>query len=133
MADDIQQAPQNLMQTLGIELTKVTEGYVEATMEVSQGLCQPFGYLHGGATLALAETVAGQGSIYLCGKDKLVLGSQVSANHLSSAKLGDRVIAKGNIIHQGRLTHLWNIDIFHGVSQQLITTVRITNHILDKR
>ena len=71
---------------------------------------QPFGILHGGATLALAETVAGLGSMVICNPDEFVVGMQVSGNHISSAHEGDTVRAVATIVHKGRSSHVWNVD-----------------------
>ncbi len=80
-----------LMETLGIEFTLLSRERTEAVMPVSRHVCQPFGILHGGATLALAESVAGQGSLLLCEADEMPVGIQVSCNHISSAREGDKV------------------------------------------
>lgn len=120
----------NLMQTLGITFTLIEKGYLEATMPVTAHVCQPHGFLHGGATLALAESVAGQGSTYFCQQKQVAVGMQVSANHLHPVKAGESVIAKGTLIHQGKSTHLWSIDVFSITTQQLIASIRITNAIV---
>ena len=75
------------------------------TSPVDHRTRQPFGILHGGATLALAETVAGLGSMILCQPDEIVVGMQVSGNHISSAHEGDTVRAVGTIVHKGRSSH----------------------------
>ncbi|MDD2314813.1 MAG: PaaI family thioesterase, partial [Proteiniphilum sp.] len=121
-----------LMETLGIEFTLLSPGRVEAVMPVGKHVCQPFGILHGGATLALAESIAGQGSLLLCEADEIPAGIQVSCNHVSSAREGDKVRAVGTIIHRGRSTHVWNIDIFTA-SGKLVSSVRVVNSILKKR
>ena len=77
-----------LMGNLGIQYTYASEDRVEATMPVDERTRQPFGILHGGATLALAETVAGLGSMILAKPDEIVVGMQVSGNHMSSAHEG---------------------------------------------
>ena len=79
------QAKHALMGNLGIQYTYASPGRVEATMPVDERTRQPFGILHGGATLALAETVAGLGSMISCQPDEIVVGMQVSGNHVSSA------------------------------------------------
>jgi hypothetical protein len=121
-----------LMETLGIAFTQLSPGRIEAEMAVEKRSCQPFGLLHGGATLALAESVAGQGSMMLCGKDEVAAGVQVSCNHVSSAREGDSVHAVGTLLHQGRSSHIWNVDIFTS-AHKLISTVRVTNSILTRR
>lgn len=117
-----------LMGNLGIQYTYASEDRVEATMPVDERTRQPSGILHGGATLALAETVAGLGSMILAKPDEIVVGMQVSGNHMSSAHEGDTVRAVGTIIHKGRSSHVWNVDVFtstdkwyiHPCSQQHI-------------
>lgn len=121
-----------LMETLGINFTHLSPGRIEAEMPVEKRTCQPFGILHGGATLALAETVAGQGSMILCGEDEVAAGIQVSGNHISSAKEGETVRAVGTIIHKGRSTHVWNVDIFSPTGK-LVSSVRVVNSILKKQ
>ncbi len=121
-----------LMETLGIEFTLLSRERTEAVMPVSRHVCQPFGILHGGATLALAESVAGQGSLLLCEADEMPVGIQVSCNHISSAREGDKVRAVGTIIHKGRSIHVWNIDIFTS-TDTLVSSVRVVNSILKKR
>lgn len=102
-----------LMGNLGIQYTYASDERVEATMPVDYRTRQPFGILHGGATLALAETVAGLGSMIICEPDEIVVGMQVSGNHISSAHEGDTVRAVGTILHKGRSSHIWNVDVFN--------------------
>ncbi len=120
-----------LVGNLGIRYTLVSEGRVEATMPVNERTRQPFGVLHGGATLALAETVAGMGSLLLCKPDEVVAGMQVNGNHISSALEGDTVRAIATILHRGRSSHVWNVDIFTSTAK-LVSTVRVVNSIFDK-
>lgn len=121
-----------LMGTLGICCTRLEEGYVECTMPVDGRTQQPMGILHGGATLALAETAAGYGSLLLLRENEIQVGMQVSGNHISSAHVGDTVTAVGRIIHRGRSSHVWNIDILSGRGK-LISSIRVVNSILNKR
>ena len=120
------------MGNLGIQYTYLTEGRVEATMPVDHRTRQPFGILHGGATLALAETVAGLGSMALCQTDEFVVGMQVSGNHVSSALEGDTVRAVGTVVHKGRSSHVWNVDVFTSTGK-LVSTVRVVNSVMKKR
>lgn len=126
------QAEHALMGNLGIQYTYVSQDRVEATMPVDHRTCQPFGILHGGATLALAETVAGLGSMILCQPDEFVVGMQVSGNHISSAHEGDTVRAVGTIVHKGRSSHVWNVDVFTSTNK-LVSSVRVVNSVLKKR
>ncbi len=127
-----EQAQHALMGNLGIQYTYASEDRVEATMPVDERTRQPFGILHGGATLALAETVAGLGSMILCNPDEFVVGMQVSGNHMSSAHEGDTVRAVASIIHKGRSSHVWNVDVFTS-TDKLVSSVRVVNSVMKKR
>lgn len=126
------QARHALMGNLGIQYTYADQDRVEATMPVDHRTRQPFGILHGGSTLALAETVAGLGSMILCQPDEMVVGMQVSGNHISSALEGDTVRAVGTIVHKGRSSHVWNVDVFTSTNK-LVSTVRVVNSVMKKR
>lgn len=126
------QASHALMGNLGIQYTYANKERVEATMPVDQRTRQPFGILHGGATLALAETVAGLGSMIACQPDEVVVGMQVSGNHISSAHEGDTVRAVATIVHQGRSSHVWNVDVFTSTNK-LVSSVRVVNSVIKKR
>ena len=121
-----------LMGNLGIQYTYASETRVEATMPVDERTRQPFGILHGGATLALAETVAGLGSMLLVQPDEIVVGMQVSGNHISSAHEGDTVRAVATILHRGRSSHVWNVDIFTS-TDRLVSSVRVMNSVMKKK
>lgn len=120
-----------LMGNLGIQYTYASEDRIEATMPVDQRTRQPFGILHGGATLALAETVAGLGSMIICQPDEIAVGMQVSGNHISSAHEGDTVRAIGTIVHKGRSSHVWNVDVFTSTNK-LVSSIRVVNSVLKK-
>lgn len=121
-----------LMGNLGMQYTYATEGRVEATMPVDKRTRQPFGILHGGASLALAETIAGLGSMMLVAPDEMVVGMQVSGNHISSAHEGDTVRAIATITHQGRSSHIWDVNIYTS-TDKLVSSIRVMNSILRKR
>ena len=121
-----------LMGNLGIQYTYASEERVEATMPVDYRTRQPFGILHGGATLALAETVAGLGSMIICESDEIVVGMQVSGNHISSAHEGDTVRAVATIVHKGRSSHVWNVDVFTSTNK-LVSSIRVVNSVIKKR
>ena len=93
-----------------------------------------FGLLNGGASLALAEMVAGHGSVPLCSTGEMPCGIQVSANHVGMVRVeeGAFVTATGTIVHRGRTTHIWNIDITSQTGK-LISTARVVNQIVKKR
>ena len=126
------QAKHALMGNLGIQYTYASPDRIEATMPVDERTRQPFGILHGGATLALAETVAGLGSMITCQPDEIVVGMQVSGNHVSSAHEGDTVRAVSTIVHRGRSSHVWNVDVFTSTNK-LVSSIRVVNTIMKKR
>lgn len=116
---------------LGIRFTAVGEGWVEATMPVDYRTFRPGGFLHGGANLALAETVAGLGSMLTVDiREFDILGIQVSANHTGSTAQG-MVYARAEIVHPGMQTHVWNVEI-KNVSGKLLSTARVTNMIVKR-
>ena len=121
-----------LMGNLGIQYTYASDERVEATRPVDYRTRHPFGILHGGGTLALAETVAGLGSMIICESDEIVVGMQVSGNHISSAHEGDTVRAVATIVHKGRSSHVWNVDVFTSTNK-LVSSIRVVNSVIKKR
>ena len=99
-----------------------------ASMRVDESSRQPMGYLSGGASLALAETLAGAGSAALC-PDTVGVGIQVSGSHVRAVPDGDTVNALARIVHQGSTLHVWNVDLTDGCGR-LISTAHVTNYIL---
>ncbi len=132
--NNIQERIKNtLIETLNITFIESDDQTsLEAIMPVEKKLSQTMGVLHGGATISLAESVAGVGSNTLCAYDERCFGMQISASHISSAKIGDVVRAKGIIQHKGRSTHVWNVDIFSETTGKLISSVRVTNAVVKK-
>ena len=110
---------------LGIEFLKFSDTIVEARMPVDQNKLQPMGVLHGGASLALAETVASAGSYLLVDETKYnVFGLQVTGNHVSTVSSGD-IIARAELIHRGNSTHVWDVDI-ESEDGRRISVARVT-------
>ncbi len=121
-----------MMEALGIEYLEAREGYLKAKMPVDERTYQPAKLLHGGASMALAETLGSVGSSIMVNLNEYeVRGSQLSANHIKSAKEG-WVIGEAILLHRGRNTHVWNIDI-KDESGKLISTCRLTNFIIKRR
>lgn len=120
------------MEQLHIEYLEVGDGYVKGKMPVNERTKQPMGILHGGANLALAETIGGLGSALIVDLEEFdVRGSQISANHVGTAHKG-WVFAEAKIIHRGRNTHVWNIDI-KDESGKMVSTCRLTNFVIKKK
>jgi uncharacterized protein (TIGR00369 family) len=121
--------PDTLMANLGITYLSVEYGNLRASMPVNHKTCQPFGRLHGGAALALAESVASAGSFALVNEYQWsVLGTEVSASHVGSASKG-MVIAEAKLLHEGKTHHIWEVKVSTD-SGKLISVCRITNTII---
>lgn len=120
-----------LVETLGIEFTEIGEDYLTAVMPVDRRTCQPRGYLHGGASLALAETVGSYASALCVDRGRKVLfGQEINANHLRPVKKG-LVTGTARPYHLGRTSHVWEIRIT-GEEGQLVCISRLTMSIRDK-
>ena len=102
-----------------------------ARMKVDGRNRQPFGFLSGGASLALAENLAGVGSMALCPK-KIPVGINVSGNHVLAVREGDTVTAYGRLQSKGNTLHEWQIDIKNSEGN-LISTVHVTNYLISPR
>ena len=121
-----------LMQTLNIEYTDAGEDFLVATMPVNPSVHQPMGLLHGGASVALAESVGSAASmLYVNSELSEVRGIEISANHLK-AKRDGIVTATAKILHKGRSIHLWEIRITDE-NNNLISLCKLTNMVLPKR
>ena len=121
-----------LMETLEIEYIDAGENFLKAKMPVNSRVHQPMGLLHGGATVALAESVGSAASfLFMNANNQEVRGIEISANHLKSKRAGT-VFATATIIHKGRSIHLWEIKITDE-NDQLISICKLTNMILPKR
>ena len=120
-----------MIEVLGICFLPTDDDVAVAEMPISDATKQYFGILHGGAALALAETIAGAASLHAIQYDMTakVCGIQVSGNHISMSAKEGKVIAKAKGIHIGRSTHIWNVDIF-GEDGRLLSTERVTNMII---
>ncbi|MBS3994006.1 MAG: PaaI family thioesterase [Bacteroidetes bacterium] len=121
-----------LMETLQIKFVDLGEDYLVATMPVTPIVHQPMGILHGGATVALAESVGSSASHLFVDTDKFIVkGIEIAANHLKSKKDG-LLTATAKIIHKGKTTHLWEIRIVDE-NNNLISLCKLTNIILEKK
>lgn len=120
----------NLIKTLGITIKVLDEAYAEAIMPVTDDNQQTMGFLHGGATIALAETIGGIGSYAILPETEGCVGMQISASHISSANIGDNVIAKADLIHKGKRTHIWDVNVFSEKTGRLISSIKVTNAVI---
>lgn len=120
-----------LSENLDIQITEVGEDYLRATMPVDERTHQPFGLLHGGASVALAETVASIGAnLVLDPSRQAAVGVEINANHLKGVRSG-RVTATARPLHIGRSTQVWQIDI-EDENGRPVCASRMTAGVLDK-
>ena len=127
--NEIINAKPNLSTALGMEFISTAEDDTcLARMKVDERNRQPFGFLSGGASLALAENVAGVGSSALCPGCACV-GIEVSGSHVKAVIEGDTVTAYASLISKGNTLHVWHVDI-KDTADDLISSVRVTNYII---
>ncbi|WP_196305204.1 hotdog fold thioesterase [Metabacillus sediminilitoris] len=121
-----------LMEALGITITSVTAEEVVATMPVDQRTRQTYGMLHGGASVALAETVASVGTYYLINHEtEICVGMEINANHVRGKESG-MVTAYAKPLHQGKTTMVWEIKIVDEMDH-LICISRCTMAVIKKK
>ncbi len=117
---------------LGMEfISTPDEDTCMARMHVDHHNRQPYGMLSGGASLALAEELAGIGTAALC-PDRIGVGTNVTANHLKVAYEGDTVTALAKLIHKGRTLHVWQVEIRRS-DGETVSMVTVTNCLVDKK
>jgi len=122
----------NLSTALGMEFFSTPEDDTcMARMRVDERNRQPFGFLSGGASLALAENVAGVASSALCPGCACV-GIEVSGSHVKAVSEGDTVTAYARMLHKGSTLHVWQVDICD-TSGDLISSVRVTNYVIKSK
>jgi 1,4-dihydroxy-2-naphthoyl-CoA hydrolase len=122
-----------LMEALGIECVEIGTDYVISRMPVDHRTHQPMGLLHGGASMALIESIGSMGSTLLIDLEKEApVGLEINANHVSGVRSGF-VKAIGKIVHAGKSTHIWQVDIFNEETNKLVCTGRLTVMIVPKK
>ena len=120
-----------LMETLEIEFIDITEDSLTARMPVTSKVHQPDGILHGGASVALAESVGSAGALFLLKRDDVsIRGIEIAANHVKGVRDGF-VYAKTTILHKGRTTQLWQVRIVNE-ADELVSLVKFTTITLPK-
>ena len=120
-----------LSKTLGMEFLSTPEpDTCQARMKVDGRNRQVFGFLSGGATLALAENLAGVGSMTLC-PNKICVGINVSGSHVKAVLEGDTVTATAHLLHKGKTLHQWHVDI-RNEAGDLISSVEVTNFVMNQ-
>ena len=125
-------ANKGLLKTLEIKFTDVGDDFLTATMPVNEKVYQPDGILHGGATVALAETVGSAAVAVLTKNSNLTIrGIEINANHIKSVKKGS-VIATAKPIHLGKTIQLWEIRTVDE-ENQLISISKLTTYTRHKK
>lgn len=122
-----------MVQHLGIKFIEITDDYMVASMPVDQRTIQPMGILHGGASVALAETLGSVASFACIDPDKNnVVGIEINANHLKAIKLGNGIVyGKVSPVKIGRKLHIWDIKITDE-KDNLICISRLTTMVVEK-
>jgi 1,4-dihydroxy-2-naphthoyl-CoA hydrolase len=121
----------SMAEYLGIEVTEVGEDYLKATMPVDHRTRQPFGLLHGGASVVLAETLGSLGATFVVDRNKYdCVGLEINANHLRGVREG-LVTAIARPVHIGKTTQVWDIRI-HDNRDKIICISRITIAVLKR-
>lgn len=130
--NDLNRMSENtLMARIGIEFTAIGDRHLEARMPVDKRTVQPAGILHGGASAALAETIASVGAYLTVDPNKkYCVGLELNANHLKSMREG-WVYAHGKPLHMGKTTQVWRIEISNE-NGTLVCISRMTMIILEK-
>ncbi|WBW97243.1 PaaI family thioesterase [Oceanirhabdus sp. W0125-5] len=119
----------NLIESLNIEYIKVNDDELEAKMNLTKFHDNTYGYLNGGATIAFGEIIGGYASIQIIDDDELAVGQSVNANHMKPKKIEGYIIAKGKLMHKGRMSHVWNIEMIDQ-NNVLISHVTVSNAII---
>lgn len=130
-AKPLPDSPGGLARALGIEMQEMTPERTVATMPVTPEHHQPFGYLHGGASVALAETVVSVGAYLAAPEGYGAMGLEINANHVRSKREG-QLTATAEPVHVGRSTQVWKVDITDE-QNRLICTSRCTLAVVEQR
>ena len=123
-----QMSRDTLVKHLDIEFTEIGHGYLKASMPVDKRTHQPMGLLHGGASVALAETLGSTGANLACDDGFAAVGQSINANHIRSVKKG-HVHATARAVHIGRTSQVWSIEIVDDAAK-LICTSRLTMAVI---
>jgi 1,4-dihydroxy-2-naphthoyl-CoA hydrolase len=120
-----------LIENLGILFTEIGDDFVRGTMPVDKRTVQPYGLLHGGASVALAETLGSMGAA-MCvdAAEYQVVGQEINANHVRAARSG-LVTGTARAVHLGGRTHVWSIEIVND-AQKLVCISRITMAVIKR-
>ena len=126
-------AQRNMAHALGFQFLKMSRKEMIARMPVDENTTQPFGILHGGASVALAETLCSIGAwLSIDIEKKMAVGLEINANHVRPVRKGGSVVGKATPIHRGASTQIWEIRI-ETESGKLVSISRCTIAVIDRR
>ena len=129
--DTLNRSRSGLLELLDITFVRVEGDRVEARMPVTPHVHQPYGVVHGGIYVCLAETLASVGAGIAAGEDKMVFGMEINANHVASARDGT-LYGSAKPCHLGRSSHVWLTEI-RGDDDRLLSTGRCTVAVVDRK
>ena len=120
-----------MVEAMQLRFIPSDDDFARCEMPITDTVRQYFGVVHGGAYLSLAETLAGVGSLHVThfDPDVRICGTEVSGTHIAMSDTQGTVYGQARLLHAGRSTHVWNVDIL-GEDGRLLSTVRVTNRIL---
>jgi 1,4-dihydroxy-2-naphthoyl-CoA hydrolase len=129
--DELNGGRTTLLTTLGIRFTEIGPDFLRATMPVDERTIQPYGLLHGGASVALAETLGSMGAaMSVDANEYQVVGQEINANHIRAARSG-LVTGTAKPVHIGGRTHVWSIEIVNE-ALKLVCISRITMAVIKR-
>ena len=121
-----------MVETLGIVITEFGDDFLRGEMTVSERSCQPMGILHGGASVAFAETLASVAATAAVKENEFALGQEINANHLRPVPKGARIVGETYAVHLGSRSHVWCIDIRNSAGESVCIS-RITMAVVARR
>ncbi len=121
-----------MMESMKVTVDEIGHNFIKASMPVFENTIQPYRILHGGASVALAETLGSMASNFVLGDEsKVAVGQSINANHIRPVPFGKHVTAITKPVHLGRSSHVWEIEIFND-ENKLVCVSRLTMAVIDK-
>ena len=119
-----------LTRTLGIAFTELGDDFLRATMRVTEALLQPYGILHGGANITLAETLGSTAAVLCIDRNRFrCVGQEINANHLRPGLLNSLLTGSARAFHVGLRSHVWGIEI-RDEQDKLVCVARLTMAVI---
>lgn len=132
LSEEFNARPDGLTKTLGIKYYSTADpDTLEARLLCTPEVAQPWGYMAGGATLALAENLAGVASICLS-PGYIILGVNISAVHMNGIKLGETAVATAHLLRRGGTLHNWRVEV-RNERGELASEIQVTNYTIKEK